>query len=353
MPTALNKIATVKPRTQLPLIERALTHVRQMGLIVTAPKLTGRSRTRGADALVQIGHGKAMHEYAIEEKAQLTPANLGATLQQLAAYAGKKLVIAEYITPPLAARLRDLGVAFADAQGNAFIHEPPTYIWAVGNKPLTKPRLMRTARLFQPGGLKIIFALLCVPDLVDAPLRKIAEAATVALGTAAWVMEDLRNQDYVRDLGKRGRTLVHRRKLMNLWADAYPHQLKPKLAPRLFTATEATWWRKLDLQKAGALLGGELAGERLTKYLKPEKATLYLKNGLAPIMTAVPLLPPTDEANVELVPVFWNFEMPTRYPDVAPPLLVYADLLATGDDRCIETAKVIDEKYLTELTRKG
>lgn len=51
MPTALNKIATVKPRTQLPLIERALTHVRQMGLIVTAPKLTGRNRTRVRDTL--------------------------------------------------------------------------------------------------------------------------------------------------------------------------------------------------------------------------------------------------------------------------------------------------------------
>jgi hypothetical protein len=335
------------------LIERALGQLRALGLTVGEIKFAGRGAKAGVDARVRLGHGKVLHEYAIEAKKHLTPANLGATLQQLALVEGKKLVIAEYITPPLALRLRELGVAFADAQGNACITEPPLFIWAVGHKPVAKPTAMRTARLFQPGGLKIIFALLCVPGLVEAPLRKIADAAKVALGTAAWVIEDLRNQGYVRDLGKRGRTLVNRRKLMNLWVDVYPHQLKPKLAPRHLTAPRAGWWRQLDLRKAGALLGGEPAGALLTKHLKPETVTMYLQRGLAPLMTAATLLPPDDHPNVELIPVFWNFETDANHPETAPPLLVYADLLAIGDDRCIETAKLIDEKYLTELTREA
>ncbi len=37
---------------------------------------------------------------------------------------------------------------------------------------------------------------------------------------------------------------------------------------------------------------------------------------------------------------------------LAPPLLIYADLLATGDTRNIETARMIYEQELTGLIRE-
>ena len=37
-----------------------------------------------------------------------------------------------------------------------------------------------------------------------------------------------------------------------------------------------------------------------------------------------------------------------RKPDVVPPALIYADLLATGDDRCRETAGMVYDKYLAK-----
>ena len=37
---------------------------------------------------------------------------------------------------------------------------------------------------------------------------------------------------------------------------------------------------------------------------------------------------------------------------IAPPLLVYADLMATGDDRNIETAGIIYDKYLVRPDRQ-
>jgi hypothetical protein len=40
---------------------------------------------------------------------------------------------------------------------------------------------------------------------------------------------------------------------------------------------------------------------------------------------------------------FWKFEN-HGYVDMVHPILVYADLLATGDPRNIETAKIIYEK---------
>jgi hypothetical protein len=40
-------------------------------------------------------------------------------------------------------------------------------------------------------------------------------------------------------------------------------------------------------------------------------------------------------------------------PDIVPPALIYADLLATGDGRCIETAQMVYEGYLARLFPKG
>jgi hypothetical protein len=49
---------------------------------------------------------------------------------------------------------------------------------------------------------------------------------------------------------------------------------------------------------------------------------------------------------------FWNFPQTDGKPCV-PPLLVYADLLATGDARCIETAKRLYEEYVVRLVRQA
>jgi hypothetical protein len=35
--------------------------------------------------------------------------------------------------------------------------------------------------------------------------------------------------------------------------------------------------------------------------------------------------------------------------DVAPPLVIYADLIATADERNVETAQFIYDRYLAEL----
>jgi hypothetical protein len=37
---------------------------------------------------------------------------------------------------------------------------------------------------------------------------------------------------------------------------------------------------------------------------------------------------------------------------LVPPLLIYADLMATGDARAIEAAEIIYDKYIARLVRK-
>ena len=51
------------------------------------------------------------------------------------------------------------------------------------------------------------------------------------------------------------------------------------------------------------------------------------------------------QGDIEFIDAFWDFkgEPPA---DTVPPILVYADLLATLDPRNFDTAKIIYEKYI-------
>jgi hypothetical protein len=53
---------------------------------------------------------------------------------------------------------------------------------------------------------------------------------------------------------------------------------------------------------------------------------------------------------VEIRKPFWGKALDTgRRADLVPEPLVYADLLATGDARCIETAQMVYEEHLARL----
>lgn len=53
---------------------------------------------------------------------------------------------------------------------------------------------------------------------------------------------------------------------------------------------------------------------------------------------------------MELLQRFWNFEnWDAKNLQTAPPLLVYADLVSTADDRNLETAELIYGQYIAQL----
>jgi len=56
-----------------------------------------------------------------------------------------------------------------------------------------------------------------------------------------------------------------------------------------------------------------------------------------------------DYGNLEVLQKFWNFKptmAATEDVPVVPPLLVYADLVATGDARNLDAAKMLREQFL-------
>jgi hypothetical protein len=104
----------------------------------------------------------------------------------------------------------------------------------------------------------------------------------------------------------------------------------------------------LDLQVQHGYWGGEVDGQRLTGYLKPALFALYLDGEEKALLTQARMrLDPNG--NAEVLEAFWNLPADEKYADVVPPLLAYADLMATQDGRNLETARLIYEQYLETI----
>lgn len=97
-------------------------------------------------------------------------------------------------------------------------------------------------------------------------------------------------------------------------------------------------------------MGGEIAAEKLTGYLKPTRVTLYV-DGKPDKLILANRLRPDANGEIELLEAFWTTVEDRPHNDIAPPLLVYADLMATTDPRNIETAKLIRDHVLAQIRR--
>jgi hypothetical protein len=111
-------------------------------------------------------------------------------------------------------------------------------------------------------------------------------------------------------------------------------------------------WKNWSIAEYGALWGGEPAAAMLTEYLRPGEMTLYAEKMPSLLAARQKFMKEAGQRHTAAVEVrrrFWHFLSDPEHSNIAPPLLVYADLLATGDARCIETAKMIYEAYVDRL----
>jgi hypothetical protein len=345
-------------KRELKLMDDALTAVaRTTGLRGTVTTRDPR-RTNGVqpDALIEIRvDGKRVPLFA-EVKAVDRVVALATVKNQLGKHAKHGVLITPYLTAELADHCRkNLDLQFIDTVGNAYLRAPGLYVFIKGERPLTREKAMGARGGGTATALKMVFALLCKPELLNAPYREIVEAAGVALGAVGWVFFDLHGRGYIAGgLRKRNRQLLEPDRLLDEWVTNFPLKLRPKLNPRRFQAPDPRWWEKAQLGH-GAYWGGEVAAAKLTDHLKPATHTIYLHPGAEqatiPTLVREHRLRADPRGNVEFLEAFWNFQMKANDRDIVPPVLVYADLMATVDARNLDVAKQIRDEYIKRAPR--
>ena len=262
---------------------------------------------------------------------------------------GKFIIVGRYIPMPVKKILKSEKINYLETAGNCFIQDNDTFIY-INDQKVTPERETGKSKLWNTAGLRFVFAVLHIPDLLNHPYRTIAEKAKIALGTVGKLIEALETEEFIKRGNRNGQKILfleRRVELINKWVTMYNTTLRPKQIKGRFKAPGNPVWQEMKLPQ-GIMWGGEMAGAKLTKFLKPEQFTLYTNLPTTDVLKQLKIIPDIN-GNIEVLNTFWDTEINNfdnfNEMQIVPPVVVYADLLTAHDSRNYETAERIKNKY--------
>lgn len=326
--------------TELETLNMALEALREKLVLPKKTVILKEDKTyKNFDAVVQIMDV----EFLCEVKNTVTTATIGNITNRLKILGTMEkqpvLLIAKYITPTVMDNLANNGINTLDCAGNCHIR------YVKGNKikfHLTnkgeKNTLMaeKPYPAFQEAGLKVIFYLLQEFTNVNKPYREIQSATGVSLGAIKNVFDVLVERNFILMTSSK-RTLKNINALLNLWTENYNQVLKPKLLLSRMTFRtneQRIKWLAMDLPD-GMYWGGESGANMVDSYLEPGAFDIYTQIPAARLLkTGFVRFDETGE--IRIYKKFWNWETKNH---LVPPVIIYADLIGSGNSRCIEMAE--------------
>ncbi|GAB2724809.1 hypothetical protein GCM10027089_55770 [Nocardia thraciensis] len=186
----------------------------------------------------------------------------------------------------------------------------------------------------------MLFALLAWPDSAGKPVRQIATAAGTSVGITQSTLEIMQETGFLIS-----GSLQRRDELLDLWAAAFRGSLLPKLEYGSFSGSIEG-----SSPPSGYLISGESA---VALIRSPRTLTLYIEHfDLAEAVRSGWQKSGAPEHRYRRK--FWNepdWAAPTDHQSVfgtstAPPLMIYADLLASNEPRHAEVARMLRKARL-------
>lgn len=339
------------------LIQSALTALTTETGIQGAVIEDGQGQYRDlCDGSVTFDVGGKKYKYYVDCKFLIDrKITIARVKEKLSKIPSKSLLIAPYISTELAEYCRSIALEFIDGAGNAYLNADGLHVRLHGLTNETRSNQIHTTRgTNSPSFMKLVFALLAKPDLLNAPYRQIATEANIPLGIVGPILTNLNKQGHLltrsASSGKKTRILTHSRQLLDRWVLNYQGTLLPKLNARRFSCTDPNWWKTARLDEFPAAWGGEVAAQKITQYLKPVTQTLYIdKNHMADVLKHLVKeyrMKSDSNGAIEVREKFWNFSNQEEPIDVAPAILIYTDLMTSLDPRNIEVAGQIEKDWI-------
>jgi hypothetical protein len=298
----------------------------------------------GTDAIVRI---KSI-DFICEIKGNITNANVNTVLRQLLEYKKNDdkpvLLVAKYIYPELMNDLAQQGINVLDSVGNCIIRHHNLLLSIKGQKNALAKEVIN--RAFQDTGLKLIFYFLLHPESINFPYRAIQEKNGISLDTIKKVIDELTTNHFILKTNQ-GRFLKNRKKLLERWVTAYNQTLKPKLLLEQMTFRnneKRDKWLAMTLPE-GMYWGGESGANLIDDYLYPGTFDIYSE---VPAKTLLPtgFVTPKEDGEIKIYQKFWLDKPETN---IVPPLLIYADLMGSGNSRCLEMAQKIHDHEFSDF----
>jgi hypothetical protein len=255
------------------------------------------------------------------------------------------MIITAKLYPKIRDALTEQGIGYIEMNGNIYI-ETENILLKIEGKQNQHMKPEKRGRAFTKAGLKTLFLFLTNENDLNDTYREIAKNAGIALGNVNRILEGLIEEGFVLRINEKDLKLINKEQLLQKWIAAYTEKLKPAIKIgnfRFNNPNDFMDWKNIMLTNTRTQWGGEPAGNIYTKYLQPEYLTMYANLNKADLIKDFRFIPDPD-GNVIVYEKFWMEKEP--YKNVVHPIIAYADLLATGKTRCIETAQRIYEKYI-------
>ena len=280
-------------------------------------------------------------EFACEVKTQVSKANYNLVLQQMRKLKEEVdlplLLASHYFAPDVFESFSAEGINVVDSSGNCKIEAKQLFINIIGQKstPIKQPK----GKAFNEAGLKAVFYFLLNDTNINQPYRQISNNTGLSLGTITNVVEELLYEKFVIKTSK-GRILKNKRALLDTWQVHYNQTLKPKLLLKTMEFVDSDSrkdWELIALPD-GVCWGGEGGAYLTNKYLIPEQFDIYTEGPSINLMMTRKMRF-EENGSIHVYQKFWR----SQHERVAPMILIYADLMGSGNSRCIEAAQKLIE----------
>ncbi len=260
------------------------------------------------------------------------------------------LVISPVIYPRIAEKLVDMNVNYLDAVGNVYINEKTIYILNTKKKSEATSKPSKS-RLFGEAGLKLLFALLQDPDAINIPYRDLAQLTGISPASITILYKEMMQNEYLLENIDDSKRLLRKRELLQRWVNGYNETLRPKLLIGRYKSVDKDFvrnYRNQQIQDWNGNWSGEAAAGIYTNYLVPGELSMFVPAEEGKWKKELRLVPTEQDPDIVVYKYFWNPNHPLFQitPNLAPPLLVYAELASSSDSRNLETAQKIYDDFL-------
>ena len=303
-----------------------------------------------AQVLLTINGRKLTYDCEIKKKVDRYALPLG--LLNRLGNAQRTMLVSSPLSPDMAHRCRDIGLQFIDTAGNAYINDGAgIYIYVTGRRGTAELNIPANNTM-TPAALRMMFAALAEPALLNAPYRDISFQARISTGAISKAFDMLESRELIGSTSSGKRMIRTPELFLNEWASGYAGRLKPKLMKYRFAVDNLDEFLNWSPGLRLSAWGGEPAAMILTGHLKPQECTVYVDmddpHALKDIVKSFRLRA-DPQGRIEIVEMFWNPDHFTDSFPTVPPHLVYADLMASHDARNITVARQLAPEIIQHV----
>jgi hypothetical protein len=315
-----------------------------------------RGTDPGIDGILKVRTPKGAHAFLVEQKkSYLDRGILNALVAQAKLHAharGKPLLLlARYIPRPSAERLIEAGVNFLDQAGNMHLVLGQNYERTIiGNRENTAPK---EGQRVSAAVAQLMFTFATKEQAASWSVRQLAEASGLSKSNVAKVRQQLVNRGVLKESEHRF-DIRDKSRLQEELLRGYELALRPKLLIGRFRHADSDLDEMLaslreafaDLSIRWSVTGGP-AAHALQKFYRGLELPTFVDSFPDQLRRRLRILPDKSGPLIFLrsfgdVP----FGRVTEPFPLAPPWLIYSELMYSSDPRAHEAAEEIKREFL-------